>query len=122
PAGWQLETTDSTPALQVSGSSKMRIALSSTSDVSTEFRFYHFLITTDEADSGTENTDPAAAFSADTSGLSVTVDGSGSSDAEGPVASYAWDFGDGSVADGVTASHEYAEAGTYEVSLTVTDS
>ena len=45
PAGWQLETTDSTPALQVSGSSKMRIALSSTSDVSTEFRFYHFLIT-----------------------------------------------------------------------------
>ena len=69
-----------------------------------------------------QNSAPTASFSSETDDLRLTVDGSGSSDAEGPVASYAWDFGDGSVADGVTASHEYAEAGTYEVSLTVTDS
>lgn len=49
------------------------------------------------------------------------MDGSGSSDAEGPIESFDWDFGDGSVGEGETASHEYAEAGTYEVSLTVTD-
>src|SRR5690606_41790155 len=54
-------------------------------------------------------------------GLSVEVDGSGSSDADGTVTSYAWDFGDGGGASGVTASHTYGEAGTYEVTLTVTD-
>ncbi|MGE0086802.1 MAG: PKD domain-containing protein [Desulfococcaceae bacterium] len=34
---------------------------------------------------------------------------------------FAWDFGDGSVGSGETASHEYAAAGTYTVVLTVSD-
>jgi hypothetical protein len=34
---------------------------------------------------------------------------------------YQWDFGDGSVAEGVTAVHTYAEAGQYTIRLTVTD-
>src|SRR5699024_2540852 len=67
------------------------------------------------------NSAPVAAFSAETSGLSMSVDGSGSSDAEGAISEYAWDFGDGSAGEGVTAEHTYAEAGTYSVTLTVTD-
>jgi PKD repeat protein len=37
------------------------------------------------------------------------------------VVAYAWDFGDGQLGSGRTASHTYASAGTYTVTLTVTD-
>lgn len=64
---------------------------------------------------------PTASFTASTSDLTVSVDASGSSDAEGAL-TYAWTFGDGGTATGVTASHTYAAAGTFTVNLTVTDS
>jgi len=48
-------------------------------------------------------------------------DGSGSFDHEGTLVSYAWDFGDGSTATGVTVTHAYAQPGIYLVTLTVTD-
>lgn len=71
------------------------------------------------------NTAPSASISGPTSidtGASATFDGSASSDAEGPLASYSWDFGDGSpVAEGVTVQHAFAQAGSYAVRLTVTD-
>ncbi|WP_324276045.1 PKD domain-containing protein [Blastococcus brunescens] len=51
----------------------------------------------------------------------MTVDGSASGDTDGTVASYAWDFGDGSTGAGAATSHTYAAAGTYPVTLTVTD-
>lgn len=38
------------------------------------------------------------------------------------IVSYAWKFGDGATASGATASHAYSVVGTYQVSLTVTDS
>src|SRR5213075_2212686 len=57
--------------------------------------------------------------------LAVTADGSGSLDPEGgSVASYRFDFGDGTVVGpqpGATAAHTYA-AGHWTVTLTVTDS
>lgn len=67
------------------------------------------------------NAAPAALFTSNVNGLTVTVDGSGSSDSDGTVASYAWDFGDGGTATGVTAAHTYATAGTYSIRLTVRD-
>ena len=70
---------------------------------------------------GGGNQPPVASFSYGTNGLAVTVNGSGSSDPDGTVASYAWTFGDGGTATGATASHTYAAAGTYTVTLTVTD-
>jgi glucose/arabinose dehydrogenase/chitodextrinase len=53
--------------------------------------------------------------------LPVSVDASASVDPDGTIASYAWDFGDGTTGTGVTASHTYANAGSYTVTLTVTD-
>jgi PKD repeat protein len=38
-----------------------------------------------------------------------------------PIASYAWTFGDGSTGSGRTATHSYSIAGTYVVTLTITD-
>ncbi len=37
------------------------------------------------------------------------------------MASYAWKFGDGSTGTGVSPSHTYAAAGSFQVELTVTD-
>ncbi|WP_158603881.1 PKD domain-containing protein [Cryobacterium tepidiphilum] len=70
---------------------------------------------------GSTNAAPTAAFSATTDGLSTSVNGSGSKDSDGTIASYAWSFGDGATASGATASHTYATAGTYTVRLTVKD-
>lgn len=53
-------------------------------------------------------------------GATVSFDGSQSTDDRG-IVSYAWDFGDGATASGVTVSHIYAATGTYTVTLTVTD-
>ena len=68
-----------------------------------------------------ENRPPQAAFSFTTDGLSASVDAGASSDPDGTVAAYRWDFGDGSTATGRTASHTFAAPGTYPVTLVVTD-
>jgi PKD repeat protein len=52
----------------------------------------------------------------------MQFDGSASSDPDGNLPlSYAWTFGDGSTGTGVNPTHSYAVAGTFTVSLTVTD-
>lgn len=52
----------------------------------------------------------------------VSFDASGSSDSEGAIGSFAWDFGDGTTGPGSQINHTYSEAGTYSITLTVTDS
>ncbi len=73
----------------------------------------------------TQNVAPTASFTADpTSGqapLGVSFDASGSSDPDGTIASYTWNFGDGQNGSGVSGSHIYANAGTFTVILTVID-
>jgi PKD repeat protein len=64
---------------------------------------------------------PVASFTVSVNGLHVDVDASGSSDADGTIASYDWDFGDGATATGVTASHTYAGATDTFITLVVTD-
>lgn len=67
------------------------------------------------------NVAPVAAFTSTVSDLDVVVDASGSSDSDGTITAYSWDFGDTATATGITASHSYASPGSYTVTLTVTD-
>jgi PKD repeat protein len=75
---------------------------------------------------GTPNTRPVAVASATpTSGiapLTVQFSSAGSNDPDGSIASYSWNFGDGT-ALGTTASpsHVYQTAGSFTAVLTVTD-
>jgi MYXO-CTERM domain-containing protein len=54
-------------------------------------------------------------------GQELAFDASGSKDSDGTIASYAWDFGDGTTATGAQATHAYQDPGFYTVRLTVTD-
>jgi PKD repeat protein len=51
----------------------------------------------------------------------ITFDGSGSSDPDGYIVKYTWDFGDGKVANGKSVTHDYYYPGSYVVRLTVED-
>ena len=56
-----------------------------------------------------------------TAPLSVTFSSAGSTDADGLIASYSWNFGDGSSSTEANPSHVYSVAGTYAAVLTVVD-
>ncbi|MEM2387992.1 MAG: PKD domain-containing protein, partial [Candidatus Thermoplasmatota archaeon] len=51
----------------------------------------------------------------------VTFDASLSYDLDGRIVNYTWQFGDGSIAYEINASHRYADNGTYNVTLTIID-
>jgi PKD repeat protein len=53
--------------------------------------------------------------------LNVTFSSAGSSDPDGSIASYAWDFDDGGSSTDANPSHTFAGAGVFDVTLTVTD-
>ena len=54
-------------------------------------------------------------------GTSVRFDASPSYDPDGNITRYQWEFGDGAMATGRTVNHTYRSAGSYNVTLTVTD-
>jgi PKD repeat protein len=64
--------------------------------------------------------DPRGPYSG-MAGMPVAFDGSASSDPDGRIASYSWDFGDGSTGSGASPEHAYRTAGTYNVTLEVMD-
>lgn len=68
------------------------------------------------------NQPPVASFTLSCNNTThvCTFNGSGSTDDVG-VVSYSWNYGDGSTGSGATRSHTYATAGSYAVTLTVTD-
>jgi PKD repeat protein len=83
-----------------------------------------YLIIVEEA-GGPGGNAPAARFTFSPQGghapLDVTFDGTASTDEDGQVTAYRWNFGDGSTGTGATTTHRFATQGTYTVTLTVTD-
>lgn len=76
------------------------------------------------ADPADANVDPVADF---TTGETVYLSGAdiaftdASTDADGAILEWAWDFGDGNTSTDQNPTHSYTEVKSYEVSLTVTD-
>lgn len=70
---------------------------------------------------GGGNQSPTAAFTYSCTGLTCSFT-DGSSDADGTIASRSWNFGNGQTSTATNPTVSYASAGTYAVSLTVTDS
>ena len=68
------------------------------------------------------NVPPTAVIgNAQITGLTVGISGASSSDPDGTITGYAWNFGDNATGTAPTPSHTYASAGTYTITLTVTD-
>ena len=75
----------------------------------------------------TRNQPPVAALNVSPDGAGMMglteyrFDGGGSSDPDQDSLTYSWNFGDGSSGSGVTTTHVYNSAGTFSVTLTVSD-
>jgi len=54
-------------------------------------------------------------------GETVMFDATASTDPDGTITSYSWNFGDGTEGTGATVSHTYSSGGEYSVTLTVID-
>ncbi len=72
-----------------------------------------------------DNKPPRAIFETEVSQVDVgdiiSFDATNSSDKDGSITSYHWDFGDGKETLGMTAVHVYEQFGIFNVTLTVTD-
>jgi PKD repeat protein len=92
---------------------------------SQESAFPARLVINTQDDGSTENSAPVAKFQVTpTSGpapLTITMDASTSSDADGSIINYAWDLGNGVSKQGLRPSHVLTQPGTYTIKLTVTD-
>ena len=71
------------------------------------------------------NAPPTASFTrspaSGTVPLSVLFDATVSADSDGAITSYTWNFGDGSMGDGVSPTHAFIRVGTFSVTLAVVD-
>jgi len=68
------------------------------------------------------NVAPTATFASSCTDLACTFDGTGSTDADGTITTYTWNFGDGTpTTTGSTVNKTFTASGTYQVALTVTD-
>jgi serine protease AprX len=63
---------------------------------------------------------PNASFAVVTSGTSVNLTNT-STDSDGTIDSFSWDFGDESTSSEASTNHTYSTAGSYSITLTVTD-
>jgi len=89
-------------------------------DLTTGFGSFKLSLVAADIGGGSSNVPPVANFSDSISGLTVNFTDS-STDSDGTIASRSWNFGDGGTSTATNPSHTYSAAGTYTVSLTVTD-
>jgi len=64
---------------------------------------------------------PTADFSSTCTLLDCAFDAQASSDSDGSIVAYEWDFADGSTSTAPTPTHTFAASDSYDVTLTVTD-
>lgn len=67
------------------------------------------------------NKGPRAYFNATVTSLTASFNSGRSWDVDGGITSFSWNFGDGKTGTGASPSNTYAAAGTYTVTLTVSD-
>ena len=69
------------------------------------------------------NVNPVASFAASVNDLEVSFNANTSTDSDGNIMFYEWSFGDGKIGnqDNPNMEHTYASAGSYQVTLKVTD-
>ncbi|MDQ3786226.1 MAG: PKD domain-containing protein [Actinomycetota bacterium] len=120
-AGALALATSANPAISVSDANAKVVNTATTGKITDLKGSPNRLLYVKDLGGGTQPGNPTASFTADCPSLSCTFDASGSTDPDGTISSYAWDFGDGQTGTGVRPSHTYAAAGTYTVKLTVTD-
>lgn len=68
-----------------------------------------------------ENHLPVARFDSQSERLSIRFDASASSDDDGSIQDYRWDYGDGKTGAGKISTHVYQAAGAFDITLSVTD-
>ncbi len=121
PTGWGSATAPSA----ATGSSVVRTSLTSDTD-----SFNDWATASNNGNPETQPTAPPANVAptaiangpyTGTEGQSIAFSSSGSSDSDGTIASYLWDFGDGNTSTQANPIHAYTTAGSYTVSLIVTD-
>lgn len=67
------------------------------------------------------NNPPTAAFTYKQDLETITFDASGSSDADGSITKYKWDFGNGTTSEGATVAYTLIDTASLKVTLTVVD-
>ncbi|MGY1693262.1 hypothetical protein ACI79I_24345, partial [Geodermatophilus sp. SYSU D01105] len=95
PADWTVTTTDDTAALQAPGGVHLETYTASTATRTQVFRIDNLRAQVPgavQAPEEPQNAAPTASFTSSAADLVVSVDGSASADADGRVASYAWEF------------------------------
>jgi len=114
--GWQAWTTITAQVDLAAGPQVLRLAMDASKF---NVNWVEFVSAT------TVNQAPTAAIDANPlSGpapLLVDFSAAGSSDADGSIVAYTWDFGDGATGTGAAPSHTYQSAGSYTATLTVSD-
>jgi PKD repeat protein len=134
--GQVLQTSDSATDLRASiaatvsaGTYYLRVSgVGSGTSGSTGYSTYgslgNYIITGTFSTSGVKQAPVAEATASATSGttpVTITFSGANSTDSDGTIVSYTWNFGDGSSATGTTATKTFTTAGTYSVVLSVVD-
>jgi PKD repeat protein len=126
PSSWHIEEEIDLPSMDFPGTTGLRVSGPSADQTTFPVTFAFLSFEYWSLDFQTPNqapvADPGGPYSG-AAGTAIQLDGSGSSDPDGDTPlTYAWELGDGSTATGVAPTHTYGAAGTYTVSLVVTDS